>query len=45
VHYDFRSEDWKAWCDYIAHSQFRRAVRDDLPLLQRVIERHEAEAQ
>ena len=26
-------------------SQFRRAVRDDLPLLQRVIERHEAEAQ
>ncbi len=26
-------------------SQFRRAVRDDLPLLQRVIERREAEAQ
>ncbi len=26
-------------------SQFRRAVRDDLPLLQRVIERHEAEVQ
>ncbi|MDB4789521.1 hypothetical protein OAG47_01370 [Verrucomicrobiales bacterium] len=27
------------------HSQFRNAVRDNLPLLQRVIERHEAEAQ
>ena len=26
-------------------SQFRSAVRDDLPLLQRVIERHEAEDQ
>ena len=26
-------------------SQFRRAVRDDLPLLQKVIERHEAEVQ
>ncbi|MDF1784708.1 MAG: hypothetical protein P1U82_02475 [Verrucomicrobiales bacterium] len=26
-------------------SQFRNAVRDNLPLLQRVIERHEAEAQ
>lgn len=26
-------------------SQFRRALRDDLPLLQRVIERHEAEVQ
>ena len=26
-------------------SQFRRAVRDDLPLLKKVIERHEAEVQ
>ena len=26
-------------------SQFHRAVRDDLPVLQRVIERHEAEVQ
>lgn len=21
VHYDFRSEDWKEWCDYVARSQ------------------------
>ena len=23
VHFDFRSEDWKEWCDYIARSQGR----------------------
>ena len=28
VHYDFRSEDWKEWCDYVARSQCAELADD-----------------
>ena len=28
VHYDFRSEDWKEWCDYVARSQCAELSED-----------------
>ena len=28
VHYDFRSEDWKAWCDYVARSHCAELSED-----------------
>lgn len=28
VHYDFRSDDWKEWCDYVARSQCAELAED-----------------